>query len=235
MAGPRCTHDELVPGWSASALTPVILQIQRKVLASSTQLALPPFLWQAAGKSFQEDSVSRRKHQWDGQAAKPAFTQPHAMTPASCGVGQGSGPGPAHVPRRRRGVSLRVTPSICPEQVVGVKDSQMGEEVCACIRVRAGQKCTEEEVKAFCKGKVGLSALSSLAVHPAADGDVQMNALRFRANWASSPGLGSTSWAGSTIPSRLHSSWFSFPRSPISRSHVTSCLWISTRSPARAR
>lgn len=32
----------------------------------------------------------------------------------------------------------------------------MGEEICACIRVRAGQNCTEEEIKAFCKGKVGL-------------------------------------------------------------------------------
>lgn len=31
----------------------------------------------------------------------------------------------------------------------------MGEEICACIRLRAGQDCTEEEIKAFCKGKVG--------------------------------------------------------------------------------
>lgn len=124
-------------------------------------------------------------------------------------------------------MSLRVTPSICPKQVVGVKDSRMGEEVCACIRVRAGQKCTKEEVKAFCKGKVGLPVLSSLPVHPAAAGDVQMKALRFRENWGSCPGLGS--------PSRLRSGWFSLPRSPISRSRGTSCLWISTRSPARAR
>ncbi|CAM9692626.1 unnamed protein product [Bubo scandiacus] len=39
-------------------------------------------------------------------------------------------------------------------QVVGVKDSRMGEEICACIRVRAEQDCTEEEIKAFCKGKI---------------------------------------------------------------------------------
>lgn len=38
----------------------------------------------------------------------------------------------------------------------------MGEEICACIRVRAGQDCTEEEIKAFCKGKVGPPVLSSL-------------------------------------------------------------------------
>lgn len=52
-------------------------------------------------------------------------------------------------------MSPRVTLSICPNQVVGVKDSRMGEEICACIRLQAGQECTEEEIKAFCKGKVG--------------------------------------------------------------------------------
>lgn len=30
----------------------------------------------------------------------------------------------------------------------------MGEEICACIRLQAGQDCTEEEIKAFCKGKI---------------------------------------------------------------------------------
>ncbi|XP_010138638.1 PREDICTED: acyl-CoA synthetase family member 2, mitochondrial-like, partial [Buceros rhinoceros silvestris] len=49
---------------------------------------------------------------------------------------------------------LHTHPKVEEVQVVGVKDSRMGEEVCACIRVRAGQKCTEEEVKAFCKGKI---------------------------------------------------------------------------------
>lgn len=58
-------------------------------------------------------------------------------------------------------MSPGVTPSFCHNQVVGVKDSRMGEEICACIRVHAGQDCTEEEIKAFCKGKVGLPVLSS--------------------------------------------------------------------------
>lgn len=57
-----------------------------------------------------------------------------------------------------RGV-CRVLTSICPTQVVGVKDSVMGEEICACIRVRAGQSCTVEDIKAFCKGKVSLELL----------------------------------------------------------------------------
>uniref|UniRef100_A0A672URQ7 Medium-chain acyl-CoA ligase ACSF2, mitochondrial n=1 Tax=Strigops habroptila TaxID=2489341 RepID=A0A672URQ7_STRHB len=53
---------------------------------------------------------------------------------------------------------LHTHPKVEEVQVVGVKDSRMGEEICACIRVKTGQECTEEEIKAFCKGKV---------VHPA--------------------------------------------------------------------
>ncbi|NXS91807.1 ACSF2 synthetase, partial [Jacana jacana] len=49
---------------------------------------------------------------------------------------------------------LHTHPKVEEVQVVGVKDSRMGEEICACIRVRAGQSCTEEEIKAFCKGKI---------------------------------------------------------------------------------
>ncbi|NXA48630.1 ACSF2 synthetase, partial [Nothocercus julius] len=49
---------------------------------------------------------------------------------------------------------LHTHPKVEEVQVVGVKDSRMGEEICACIRVRAGQKCTEEEIRAFCKGKI---------------------------------------------------------------------------------
>uniref|UniRef100_A0ABI8AD04 Medium-chain acyl-CoA ligase ACSF2, mitochondrial n=1 Tax=Felis catus TaxID=9685 RepID=A0ABI8AD04_FELCA len=43
-------------------------------------------------------------------------------------------------------------------KVVGVKDDRMGEEICACIRLKKGEKTTAEEIKAFCKGKVGTSA-----------------------------------------------------------------------------
>ncbi|KAG7280671.1 hypothetical protein CRUP_023290 [Coryphaenoides rupestris] len=39
-------------------------------------------------------------------------------------------------------------------QVVGVKDPLMGEEVCACIKLREGQECTQEEIRAFCKGQI---------------------------------------------------------------------------------
>ncbi|KAL9833706.1 medium-chain acyl-CoA ligase ACSF2, mitochondrial isoform 2-T2 [Geothlypis trichas] len=49
---------------------------------------------------------------------------------------------------------LHTHPKIEEVQVVGVKDSRMGEEICACIRLRAGQDCTKEEIKAFCKGKI---------------------------------------------------------------------------------
>lgn len=39
-------------------------------------------------------------------------------------------------------------------QVVGVKDERMGEQVCACIRLKNGQTSSPEEIKAFCKGQV---------------------------------------------------------------------------------
>lgn len=46
-----------------------------------------------------------------------------------------------------------------------MKDERMGEEVCACIRLKNGQECTAEELKAYCKGQVRISitlyALSS--------------------------------------------------------------------------
>lgn len=39
-------------------------------------------------------------------------------------------------------------------QVVGVKDERLGEQVCACIRLKNGQTSSAEEIKAFCKGQV---------------------------------------------------------------------------------
>uniref|UniRef100_A0A2K6FYB1 Medium-chain acyl-CoA ligase ACSF2, mitochondrial n=1 Tax=Propithecus coquereli TaxID=379532 RepID=A0A2K6FYB1_PROCO len=45
-------------------------------------------------------------------------------------------------------------PQVQEAQVVGVKDSRMGEEICACIRLKNGEKTTAEEIKAFCKGKI---------------------------------------------------------------------------------
>nr|XP_008995626.2 medium-chain acyl-CoA ligase ACSF2, mitochondrial isoform X1 [Callithrix jacchus] len=45
-------------------------------------------------------------------------------------------------------------PKVQEVQVVGVKDYRMGEEICACIRLKNGEKTTPEEIKAFCKGKI---------------------------------------------------------------------------------
>jgi acyl-CoA synthetase (AMP-forming)/AMP-acid ligase II len=39
-------------------------------------------------------------------------------------------------------------------QVIGVPDSRLGEEVCACIRLMDGAKLTADQVKQYCKGKV---------------------------------------------------------------------------------
>ena len=61
--------------------------------------------------------------------------------------------------RAAGGGCLQAHTSFCPHQVVGVKDSLMGEEVCACIRLRAGQSCAADDIKAFCKGKVCLPLL----------------------------------------------------------------------------
>uniref|UniRef100_A0A8C2DPY0 Medium-chain acyl-CoA ligase ACSF2, mitochondrial n=1 Tax=Cyprinus carpio TaxID=7962 RepID=A0A8C2DPY0_CYPCA len=49
---------------------------------------------------------------------------------------------------------LHTHPKIQEAQVLGVKDERMGEEVCACIRLKTGQECTAEEIKAYCKGKI---------------------------------------------------------------------------------
>ncbi|KAJ7315972.1 hypothetical protein JRQ81_002134 [Phrynocephalus forsythii] len=49
---------------------------------------------------------------------------------------------------------LHTHPKIHEVQVVGVKDERMGEEICASIRVKDGEECTAEEIKAFCKGKI---------------------------------------------------------------------------------
>uniref|UniRef100_A0A8C6Q219 Medium-chain acyl-CoA ligase ACSF2, mitochondrial n=1 Tax=Nothobranchius furzeri TaxID=105023 RepID=A0A8C6Q219_NOTFU len=45
-------------------------------------------------------------------------------------------------------------PKVMEVQVVGVKDERLGEQVCACIRLRQGQTSTAQEIRSFCKGKV---------------------------------------------------------------------------------
>lgn len=44
--------------------------------------------------------------------------------------------------------------SLFVSKVVGVKDERLGEQVCACIRLKEGQSCSAEEIRAFCKGQV---------------------------------------------------------------------------------
>ncbi|OKO73587.1 AMP-binding protein [Bradyrhizobium sp. AS23.2] len=45
-------------------------------------------------------------------------------------------------------------PKIQDVQIFGVADTRYGEELCAWIRVRPGEKLTAEEVRAFCEGQI---------------------------------------------------------------------------------
>uniref|UniRef100_A0A671Z083 Medium-chain acyl-CoA ligase ACSF2, mitochondrial n=1 Tax=Sparus aurata TaxID=8175 RepID=A0A671Z083_SPAAU len=45
-------------------------------------------------------------------------------------------------------------PKVLEVQVVGVKDDRLGEQVCACIRLKEGQTSSPEEIRAFCKGQI---------------------------------------------------------------------------------
>ncbi|XP_047199886.1 medium-chain acyl-CoA ligase ACSF2, mitochondrial [Hippoglossus stenolepis] len=49
---------------------------------------------------------------------------------------------------------LYTHPQVQEVQVVGVKDERLGEQVCACIRLKEGQTCSTEEIRAFCKGQI---------------------------------------------------------------------------------
>ncbi|XP_030064211.1 medium-chain acyl-CoA ligase ACSF2, mitochondrial [Microcaecilia unicolor] len=49
---------------------------------------------------------------------------------------------------------LHTHPNIQEAQVIGVRDPKMGEEVCACIRLKTDDECSAEDIKAFCKGKI---------------------------------------------------------------------------------
>ena len=45
-------------------------------------------------------------------------------------------------------------PAIQDVQVFGVPDQRYGEELCAWIKVKPGETLSEENVKAFCQGKI---------------------------------------------------------------------------------
>lgn len=54
---------------------------------------------------------------------------------------------------------LHTHPKIQEVQVFGVPDPRMGEESAAWIMAKDGQSVTEEEVKAYCKGKVSSTSI----------------------------------------------------------------------------
>jgi fatty-acyl-CoA synthase len=45
-------------------------------------------------------------------------------------------------------------PKIADAQVIGVPDPRYGEELCACIELHEGETASEEEIRAFCEGKI---------------------------------------------------------------------------------
>uniref|UniRef100_T1IQX2 Medium-chain acyl-CoA ligase ACSF2, mitochondrial n=1 Tax=Strigamia maritima TaxID=126957 RepID=T1IQX2_STRMM len=49
---------------------------------------------------------------------------------------------------------LHTHPKIAETHVVGVPDERLGEELCAWVKLKAGETLTTEEVKAFCKGNL---------------------------------------------------------------------------------
>jgi fatty-acyl-CoA synthase len=45
-------------------------------------------------------------------------------------------------------------PKIMDVHVIGLPDKRMGEELCACVRLKANEKLKAEELRAYCKDKV---------------------------------------------------------------------------------
>ena len=49
---------------------------------------------------------------------------------------------------------LYTHPQVGEVQVVGIPDERLGEIVCAWIRLKPGEECTEEKIKKFCNGQI---------------------------------------------------------------------------------
>ena len=49
---------------------------------------------------------------------------------------------------------LHSHPKIIDVHIVGIPDKRMGEELCACIKLKPNQNMTIQELKSFCKEQV---------------------------------------------------------------------------------
>ena len=49
---------------------------------------------------------------------------------------------------------LYTHPDVLDAQVIGVPDVRYGEELCAWVKLKAGEQATEEELQAFCRGQI---------------------------------------------------------------------------------
>jgi fatty-acyl-CoA synthase len=45
-------------------------------------------------------------------------------------------------------------PKVADVQIIGVPDRKYGEELCAWVRLKANQTCTDEEIRQFCQGQI---------------------------------------------------------------------------------
>lgn len=78
---------------------------------------------------------------------------------------------------------LHTHPKVQEAQVVGVKDERLGEQVCACIKLKEGQTSSVEEIQDFCRGKISHFKIPYYVVYMdeyplTASGKIQKNKLR---------------------------------------------------------